>query len=84
MATSTAVLVLLGFGLVFLATISLIMQLDSLLAHRLLSALERHGVEGEAIAVRQDVVAGQARVSFEVRLPEGEEGPWRPRAHVPD
>ncbi|MFF7866500.1 DUF3592 domain-containing protein [Streptomyces qaidamensis] len=72
MATSTAVLLALGFGLVFLATISLIMQLDSYLTHRLLSALERHGVEGEATAVRQDVMAGQARVHFEVRLPEGE------------
>jgi hypothetical protein len=70
-ATSTAVLLALGFGLVFLATISLIMQLESCLTHRLLSALERHGVEGEAIAVRQDVMAGQARIYFEVRLPEG-------------
>lgn len=58
----------------FLATISLVMQLDGYLTHRLLSALERHGVEGEAIAVRQDRMAGQARVYFEVRLPDGERG----------
>ncbi|OUC96943.1 DUF3592 domain-containing protein [Streptomyces swartbergensis] len=72
METSTAVLLALGFVLVFLATISLLMQLQSFLTHRHLSSLERHGVEGEAIAIRRDVMAGQARVYFEVRLPEGE------------
>lgn len=71
METSTVFLAL-GFALVFLATITLVVQLDSFLTHRLLSNLERHGVEGEAIARRQDVMAGQARVYFEVRLPEGE------------
>jgi hypothetical protein len=70
--TSTAVLLLLGVVLVFLSTLSLLVQLQSFLTHRLLSGLERHGVEGEAIAIRQDRVAGQARVYFEVRLPEGE------------
>jgi len=69
---STTVLSVLGFALVFLGTTTLFIQLESFLTHRHLSNLERHGVEGEAVVRRQDRMAGQARVYFEVRLPEGE------------
>ncbi|MEU0070551.1 DUF3592 domain-containing protein [Streptomyces sp. NPDC006332] len=75
METSADVLSLVGFALVFLGTTSLLIQLQSFLTHRLLSSLERHGVEGEAIVKRQDRMAGQARVYFEVRLPEGVQRP---------